>query len=77
MNKIMLAVFMAALVFFVWSMFGNKAYGDTSCEVTEKLCGRTCIPVNYVCCNDDNGGWCPPNYKCMEGRDVCKLTDED
>ncbi|KIX07215.1 uncharacterized protein Z518_01868 [Rhinocladiella mackenziei CBS 650.93] len=65
-------VFLAALPLLVsaWSehtLLGRATSGNsTSCDTDDKVCGAFCIPGDYTCCPDLEGG-CPSTSVCQKG----------
>ncbi len=46
----------------------SRATGNaTSCEESDKVCGAFCIPSNYTCCPDLEGGCSTSKAFCQEG----------
>jgi len=41
-----------------------------------KSCGPECIPVGAICCDSDNGNYCPSYSHCCENNKECCDNDQ-
>ncbi|OAP58749.1 hypothetical protein AYL99_07839 [Fonsecaea erecta] len=65
----LLAVGILPLLTSAWSdhaLLGRSTGNATSCDAGDKVCGVFCIPSNYTCCPDLEGG-CSSNSVCQKG----------